>query len=147
MLRGHACQGGLGTETGSTDLADPTCPVLGVNSYTSQDPIRLALDTREVRVLAASQPQIRSTPNPRIGFHISTEPPTDRLGGARVASTADYRAGPARIRRAPITGPRAGAQALRPWAGPQLSPVSDDLPAPHRSDWPSRDDVSRLLGL
>lgn len=120
--------------------------MLGI-SETSQNPIRLELYTHEVRVLAAFQPQIRSAPNPSVGFHIYTEPPRYRLGWARIASTADCRAGPARTCRAPITGPRAGAQALRPWAGPQLSPVSADLPGSHRSDWLSGDDVSGRLGL
>lgn len=39
-------------------------------------------------MLAAFQPQIRTTPNPRVSFHIYTEPLTHRFGWAGIASTA-----------------------------------------------------------
>lgn len=135
----------------SPGLAGPTPPVLGANSNTSQDPMCLEQCSPEVGLRAALQLQTKSTPKPcadsLIPPHPPRQSPPSKLARARIASTADSGAGPARTCCAPITGLRAGAQALRPWAGPHRSPISACLWASSPPDWPHGDDVGGRLGL
>lgn len=105
----------------------------------------LTLYTAEIRLLAALQLQMKSTQKSCAGSLIYPESPGSKLARARIASTTESWAGPARTCLAPIAGLRAGAQAPRPWAGPHRSPVSAVLPASRRPDWPSRDDVTAAL--
>lgn len=131
----------------SPDLADPTPPVLGANSKTSQDPMCLAQCSPEVGLRVALQLQTNQPENRALIPLSPPEPPRSKLARARIASTADSRAGRARTCRAPITGLRAGAQALRPWAWPHRPPISAGLPASSPPDWPRGDDVCGRLGL